>query len=154
MICPNCNAKDTAITNSRSSANSTQTWRRHTCKSCNNAFTSYERYDLKQLKILQTEGHSDPYNRFGLAFSLLHYLGTATTAYQLEALVDTIEAKLIAAQPKPIDQDVYNQIIAESLKPVSYPAYVRMMADLATAKNDREFIRQLKQNWEPMALSY
>jgi hypothetical protein len=31
---------------------------------------------------------------------------------------------------------------------------VRMMADLATAKNDREFIRKLKQNWEPMALSY
>ncbi len=82
--------------NSRPTREYTQIWRRRRCLSCKKTFSTYERIDMQYLKIIKEMNRHETYSRTRLYNSITSVMnGDKQKLDQLDALVDTIESKLI-----------------------------------------------------------
>ena len=91
MNCPYCK-NNTKVTNSRSRAKGTQIWRRRTCKSCKQTWTTQEVIDLSTThRIEGANNHLEPFSRDKLFLSIkdacAHRKSALTDA---TALTDTV----------------------------------------------------------------
>ncbi len=91
MVCIYCGHK-TSVTNSRSSAKSTSTWRRRACKSCRAIFTTHELIDLESsLRVSTSSGALEPFLRDKLLISVFSSLSHRKTALMdSKHLTDTL----------------------------------------------------------------
>lgn len=71
MICINCYAKDTSVTNSRSRIKTSLVWRRRHCKACQTTFTTEERPSVRDNERVYTNnGSSEPFSLSRLTISI------------------------------------------------------------------------------------
>ena len=90
MKCPYCNAK-TQVTNSRSTAKGTQTWRRRKCTQCDAIWSSREILELKDTHSIDSIDSSEPFSRDKLFISIKDSLQHRKSALEdATALTDTI----------------------------------------------------------------
>ena len=110
MICPFCSGK-TRIYNSRSTHSKTQTWRRHRCEVCKNAFTTKEKIEWTDAVSIYTGEDRSPYSRERLLLSI----NRASTNLSLPTgmiseLTDSVELELqqngYFGQKKPAKQTI------------------------------------------------
>lgn len=96
MKCPFCNQK-TKVYNSRSSHQSTQTWRRRQCLSCNKAFTTREKIDFNGLVTVRSVDNPEgsPYSTERLLLSLVRASAqTNVPSTMITELIDSIQLEL------------------------------------------------------------
>lgn len=131
MLCPFCQHDKTEVFNSRSTARSTQVWRRRRCKSCLNAFTTYEAYDLGFLDVKQRSESVLPYSRARLFSSVyMAFVGSQLGDDQnIDNITATIEHKLQAAQKPLLHRDEIIDVVVKSIRPLSITATMRYLAD-------------------------
>lgn len=128
MICPNCMSDYTDVYNSRPSHAASQVWRRRRCAECNQSFTTYEKIDLKYLKI-----NGKGYRRAILYHSIYDALtaeGDSGMRY-VDDCVDTVEIRLMRLpRPQLSSTDVIRAVLA-TLSPLSNAAYLRYLSTYA-----------------------
>jgi transcriptional regulator NrdR family protein len=91
MICPFCTSK-TRIYNSRSTHQSTQTWRRHRCTACTKTFTTKERIEWTGKVDVATPSGTSPYSRERLLLSISRATTNLSVLPEtLSELTDSIE---------------------------------------------------------------
>ena len=131
MLCPFCQHDKTEVFNSRGTARSTQVWRRRRCKRCQNAFTTYEAYDLGFLDVRQRDASTLPYSRARLFSSIyLAFVGSELSSDQnVDNVTATIEHKLQATQKPLLHRDEIIAIVVASIRPLSITATMRYLAD-------------------------
>lgn len=96
MRCPYCNSS-TKVTNSRSTAKSTQTWRRRQCIECDKIWTTTEAIDLsKSHQFSGSDNHLQPFSRDILFISIKDSLQHRKTALSdATALTDTVLGRVL-----------------------------------------------------------
>lgn len=131
MLCPFCQHNKTDVFNSRPTAHKTQVWRRRRCLNCNNAFTTYEAYDLSYLDVTSGQKGAIPYSRARLFSSVyMAFSGSRVANDQdIDNLTMTIEHKLQALQKPLLHRDEIVTLVVESIKPISVTAAMRYLAD-------------------------
>ena len=124
MVCPFCNADDTAVIDSRRNSEGSSVRRRRKCPKCDSRFTTYEKTEIE----LIVQKRSDNLEEFQIdklqkgiesAFG-----GQDITEKQLKALVDNIHSE-IKNQGKKVKSKYIGEKVLEHLKEVNEVAYLR-----------------------------
>ena len=61
--CPKCGFRDDKVIDSRASEDGFAIRRRRECMACNRRFTTYERLEEMEVKVVKKDGVREPYNR-------------------------------------------------------------------------------------------
>jgi len=124
MNCPFCNHRDSKVIDSREVNDVIR--RRRECLSCNQRFTTYERYQPASLFVIKKDQRREEFSRD----KLLNGLRRACEKRPLptgavEKLVDDIEAELYHSGKSEVPSTVIGDMVMEKLKRLDYIAYIR-----------------------------
>lgn len=145
MKCPFCRAETTDVFNTRPTKFGTQIWRRRRCLSCHESFTTYEAADLGFIKVIKKTGRKERYSRAKL-FSGIYgaFLEMSGKQNVVDAVTDTIEAKILDTKQDSITTDDIAQITLATLKHYNMAAFMRYLANQADVLNEAQLRRELK----------
>jgi transcriptional repressor NrdR len=145
MKCPFCRQDTTQVYNTRPTKFGSQLWRRRRCGNCGQAFTTYEAADLGFITVTKPGAKPRPYSRAKLYGSLHRAFGETTAKpATLEAVTDTIEAKLLNLQQLQLSAAQIAETVLVTLKPLNTAAFVRYLASQAHLASTAHLRRQLK----------
>src|SRR4029079_9091459 len=95
MRCPYCAHEDSQVKDSRPTEDGAAIRRRRQCEACAARFTTFERIQLREIMVLKSEGHSEPFDREKLARSIaLACRKRSIDPVRIERLVSSIQRQL------------------------------------------------------------
>ena len=124
MVCPFCNAEDTAVVDSRKNVDGDAIRRRRECSACNTRFTTYEKSEIdlivkKRNGNLEEFQYEKLFNGVGNAFG-----GQELSDKKLKNLVETIYLEL-KKHGKKIESNIIGETVLSHLKDINEVAYLR-----------------------------
>ena len=149
MKCPFCNETDTKVIDKRE-AGDAAIRRRRECLECGKRYTTYERIETPELKILKKDGRKEDFNREKLKKGILRAVEKRpVTDDQVEYALDSIETRLRNAKSIDIPSKKLGEFVMKELKKLDKVAYIRFasvykeFADIDDFKNElRELIKR------------
>jgi transcriptional repressor NrdR len=145
MKCPYCRTAISEVFNSRSTKFGTQIWRRRRCQQCGASFTTYEIADLGFLQVAKKHRKPERYSRAKLFSSVYAaFLDVAGKQNVIDAVTDTIEAKLLDLQSTQISTDEIAAVVLQTLKHYHATAFVRYLSHKTDLTSEAQLRRELK----------
>ncbi len=144
MFCPFCRSDQTDVVNSRPTRAGNQIWRRRKCLHCHESFTTYEQADLGFLKVIKKTGRKERYSRAKL-FSGIYgaFLSIPAKETTVDAITDTVEAKLLNAKKRLITSNEIAHITLSTLKRFNTAAFVRFLVYQTDLTSDAQLKKEL-----------
>ncbi len=124
MVCPFCNAEDTAVIDSRRNTEGSSVRRRRKCPKCNSRFTTYEKTEI-ELIVEKRSGNLEEFQIDKLQKGIESAFGSQDiTEKQLKLLVDNIHSE-IKDVGKKVKSEFIGEKVLEHLKEFNEVAYLR-----------------------------
>ncbi len=126
MRCPNCTSDATRVIDSRLSDKGDTVRRRRSCKDCGYRFTTFERLEAGQPRVIKSDGRREAWEENKLRRGIMRALEKRSVSQdQIESLVLEIEklSRLLGEQEIP--SSMIGQFVMESLREIDEVAYVR-----------------------------
>ena len=124
MICPYCGVDESNVLESREAEEGKATRRRRECVKCQKRFTTYERVENVELKVIKKSGKTENYCRAKL--EKCFEKACSNVGYDLrKKMIDEIEMKLLNWKSVEIPSKEIGKMIMEKLKGVDPMAYIR-----------------------------
>lgn len=150
MRCPYCTKDDTQVKDSRSTEDGSAIRRRRICSACGGRFTTFERVQLRELRVAKKSGKKVLFDRDKLAKSI----DTATRKRdvdpdKLEQMISGIVRQLESKGEGDIKSDEIGKLVMEGLKQIDEVAYVRFASvykDFQEAKDFEGFLSKLEED--------
>ncbi len=145
MKCPFCGNLEDKVIDSRASKEGEAIRRRRECLKCGKRFTSYERVDDVIPVVIKKDGRRESFDRA----KILHGLKKACEKRPisidvLDAVVDSIEKKLIGMGVKEIPSAWIGEELMSSLKETDKVAYVRFASVYRQFKDLNDLMDEVK----------
>lgn len=148
MRCPFCTFFDTQVKDSRPSDDGLLIKRRRLCPNCGARFTTFERVEMRELKVVKRSGEKRPFDSSKLSRSI----GVATrkrpiTQEQIEDIVTKIIKKLEQYGEGEVESKVVGQMVMDELSKLDQVAYVRYASvymDFSKASDFGKFIANIR----------
>ena len=126
MRCPQCDAPDNRVVDTRTSRGGRAVRRRRECNVCGLRFTTYEDIEERRLQVLKRAGSSEPFDRGKLFRSLeIACARRPISASQMEAIVAGIEEVLSREAGVEVPSARLGELVMDALRPLDRVAYVR-----------------------------
>ena len=124
MVCPFCNAEDTAVVDSRKNVEGDAIRRRRQCSVCNTRFTTYEKSEI-ELIVKKRNGNLEEF-QYEKLFSGVEnaFGGQELSEKKLKNLVETIYIDL-KNHGKKIESKIIGETVLSHLKDINEVAYLR-----------------------------
>ena len=124
MVCPFCNAEDTAVVDSRKNVDGDAIRRRRECSACNTRFTTYEKSEI-ELIVKKRNGNLEEF-QYEKLFSGVEnaFGGQELSDKKLKNLVETIYLDL-KNHGKKIESKTIGETVLSHLKDINEVAYLR-----------------------------
>ena len=124
MVCPFCNAEDTAVVDSRKNVDGDAIRRRRQCSVCNTRFTTYEKSEI-ELIVKKRNGNLEEF-QYEKLFSGVEnaFGGQELSDKKLKNLVETIYVDL-KNHGKKIESKIIGETVLSHLKDINEVAYLR-----------------------------
>ena len=124
MVCPFCNAEDTAVVDSRKNVDGDAIRRRRQCSVCNTRFTTYEKSEI-DLIVKKRNGNLEEF-QYEKLFSGVEnaFGGQELSDKKLKNLVETIYLEL-KKHGKKIESNIIGETVLSHLKDINEVAYLR-----------------------------
>lgn len=139
MICPYCGFDESNVLESREAEDGKATRRRRECVKCGKRFTTYERIQNIDLKVIKKSGRVENYSREKLE-KCFEKACWKMSREEREKMIDEIEMKLLNWKSVEIPTKEIGKMIMEKLKGVDPMAYIRF----ATVYLDLDDINEFK----------
>ena len=124
MVCPFCNAEDTAVVDSRKNVDGDAIRRRRECSVCTTRFTTYEKSEI-ELIVKKRNGNLEEFQYEKLFNGVENAFGGQDLSdKQLKNLVETIYLDL-KNHGKRIDSKIIGETVLIHLKDINEVAYLR-----------------------------
>jgi len=124
MVCPFCNADDTAVIDSRRNSEGSSVRRRRKCPKCDSRFTTYEKTEIEQI-VEKRSGNLEEFQIEKLQKGIESaFGGQDITEKQLKLLVENIHTE-IKDQGKKINSKFIGENVLKHLKELNEVAYLR-----------------------------
>ncbi len=143
MRCPQCDARDSRVVDSRDLDDAATIRRRRECAACGHRFTTYERVEAARLVVVKRDGQRQEFERDKLASGLRKALTRRPVPDgAAEAAADEIEVTLRAAGATEVASSRIGELAMERLRSLDQIAYIRFASvyqsfeDLATLKRE------------------
>jgi transcriptional repressor NrdR len=145
MKCPYCRSETTDVFNSRPTRFGSQIWRRRRCLSCRESFTTYEAVDLSFIEVTKTSRRHEGYSRAKLYASIYAaFLDVDGKQGVIDAVTDTVEAKLLDSHTSPIASKAIAEIVLQTLKHFNTAAFVRYLTHRTDLSSEAHLRKELK----------
>ena len=144
MHCPNCQHTESRVLESRSTESGQSIRRRRECLKCKQRFTTYERIELVPITVIKRDRSRESFDRAKLIRGVLRACEKTTVSYQkVEAIVDSIEAKLQQNSGKEFSSSDIGELVLQSLRYENEVAYIRFASVYRQFQGIKDFVKTL-----------
>ncbi len=143
MLCPYCAFDESNVLESREALDGRATRRRRECFKCKKRFTTYEKVENIELKVVKKDGRIEDYNREKLE-KCFEKACWKLNAEERSKLIDEIEMKLLNWESVEIPSREIGKLVMDKLKDIDPVAYVRFATIYLDIKNIEDFRKLLK----------
>jgi transcriptional repressor NrdR len=145
MKCPFCENLEDKVIDSRTSREGSAIRRRRECLKCGKRFTSYERVEDVVPMVVKKDGRRESFDMDKIKNGLLisckkRPIGTD----RVDAIVETIEKKLMELGVKEVQSAWIGEEIMSALKDLDKVAYVRFASVYRQFKDINELMDEVK----------
>ncbi len=146
MYCPYCNYHKSSVLESRDSEDGQVTRRRRHCQKCGKRFTTYERIEIIDLKIIKKDGTKEEFNRQKIHHGIsLACEKRNISIEEIEQIVEEIELKLLNRKSTEISSSDIGRMILTRLKKMDKVAYLRFASVFLEFKGISEFKKEIQE---------
>jgi transcriptional repressor NrdR len=140
MRCPECDATENRVVDTRASRGGRAVRRRRECAVCGARFTTYEYVEERPIQVLKRSGAVEPFDRGKLLDSVrLACAKRPVSASQMEQLVDRIEDELSREAALEVPSVRLGARVMDLLRPIDRVAYVRFASVYRNFQDAGEF---------------
>jgi transcriptional repressor NrdR len=144
MRCPFCGFADTQVKDSRPAEDSASIRRRRQCPACGGRFTTYERVQLRELKVVKRDGVREMFDRDKLQRSVSIALRKREiTEERIDHLVSGIVRRLETSGESEVSTQTVGQYVLDALgetDPVAFVRYASVYRDFREAEDFNRFV--------------
>ncbi len=145
MRCPYCNFGETKVIETRETEDSDVTRRRRECLKCKKRFTTYERTEMIELRVIKKNGDIETFDRNKVLNGIVKACEKRPIKIdKIEKTVDEIETELRKKESIEIPTKEIGKLIMEKLKQLDHVAYIRFASVYREFKDIKEFEKELK----------
>ena len=142
MKCPFCGA-ETQVTNKRDTE--TETRRRRECLKCKKRFTTYEKIETRDLRVIKKDGRREAFDIEKIRKGVIR--ACEKRPISIEKIDDTIreiENKLKSSNKKEIKTEAIGEMVMKALKKLDKVAYIRFASVYRDFKDIGDFKKEIK----------
>jgi transcriptional repressor NrdR len=140
LRCPFCGHEDSQVKDSRPTEDGAAIRRRRQCEACAARFTTFERIQLREIMVVKTEGHSEPFDREKLARSIaLACRKRPIDPIRIERLVSGIQRQIETSGESEVTTRRIGELAMEGLKALDSVAYIRFASVYKDFTEARDF---------------
>lgn len=147
MRCPYCRHGNTSVVDSRETEDQKLIRRRRECDQCDKRFTTYERVEGIDLKVIKKSGLKEDFNREKLKRGLVKATWKRPVSMaEIEVLIDEIEALLRRKETSEIKSWEIGNLVINRLKkidPLSYLLFASVYRDFDSLEDFAQEIEKL-----------
>lgn len=144
MRCPFCGFADTQVKDSRPAEDSASIRRRRQCPACGGRFTTYERVQLRELKVVKRDGVREMFDRDKLHRSISIALRKRDVPDErIDHLVSGIVRRLESSGESELSTKAVGQFVLDALgetDPVAFVRYASVYRDFREAEDFNRFV--------------
>jgi transcriptional repressor NrdR len=145
MKCPYCKISDSKVVDKRDAEDSEVIRRRRECLKCGKRFTTYERVELADIRIIKKDGRRELFDRNKLLKGILKACEKRPISDdRIKKLADEIETNLRRREKTEIESKVIGELVIEKLKRMDKVAYIRFASVYRQFKDIGSFEQELK----------
>lgn len=140
MRCPECDATENRVVDTRASRGGRAVRRRRECTVCGTRFTTYEYVEERPIQVLKRSGAVEDFDRSKLLSSVkIACAKRPVSASAMEALVDRVEDELSKGASVEVPSVQLGALVMELLRPLDRVAYVRFASVYRNFQDAGEF---------------
>lgn len=140
MRCPDCDATENRVVDTRASRGGRAVRRRRECTVCGSRFTTYEYVEERPIQVLKRSGAVEDFDRAKLLRSVkVACAKRPVSAHEMEALIDDIEDEFSREAGVELPSVRLGQLVMERLSPLDRVAYVRFASVYRNFQDAGEF---------------
>ena len=144
MRCPFCNHERTEVTDKRDVENETR--RRRECPKCKKRFTTYERPETKDMRVIKKDGTREAFDVEKIRRGMIKACEKRPVSLQdIEKNVHEIENKLKTSNKKEISSKIIGEMVMKALKKLDDVAYIRFASVYREFKDINDFKKEIKE---------
>jgi transcriptional repressor NrdR len=138
--CPECDATENRVVDTRASRGGRAVRRRRECTVCGARFTTYEYVEERPIQVLKRSGAIEDFDRTKLLRSVkVACAKRPVSAHDMEALIDEIEDQFSSQAGVEIPSVKIGSLVMGGLGPIDRVAYVRYASVYRNFKDAGEF---------------
>jgi transcriptional repressor NrdR len=144
MRCPYCGFADTQVKDSRPAEDGASIRRRRQCPACGGRFTTFERVQLRELKVIKRDGVRELFDRDKLQRSVTIALRKRDVPEErIDHLISGIVRRLETSGEGEISTSTVGQYVLDALgetDPVAFVRYASVYRDFREAEDFNRFV--------------
>ena len=145
MRCPFCHQDNDKVGDTRHSADGFVVRRRRTCLSCEKKFTTYERVEATQTRVIKRDGSRVPFDRESLRQGLERACWKRQISEsQITTLIAQVERDIESAFETEVESRFIGERVMSYLGELDQVAYVRFASVYRQFKDADDFARELQ----------
>ncbi len=148
MKCPFCSYPDTSVIDSRETEDNTAIRRRRVCDKCQKRFTTYERVEGLDLKVIKKDGSKENFSREKLKRGVIKATWKRPVSMaDIDKLIDQVEQRLRRRNSKEVKSWEVGNLILNRLKKMdklSYLLFASVYRDFASLADFEAEISKLQ----------
>jgi transcriptional repressor NrdR len=140
MRCPECDATENRVVDTRASRGGRAVRRRRECTVCGARFTTYEYVEERPIQVLKRSGAVEEFDRAKLLGSIrIACAKRPVSASEMERVVDEIEDELSRDAGLEVPSIRLGAMVMDRLRPIDRVAYVRFASVYRNFQDAGEF---------------
>jgi len=144
MHCPFCHANDTKVTNSRLVADGMQVRRRRECLTCSQRFTTYESFELFEVRVIKRNENRQSFDEKKLKQGIIRALEKRPISMdEINSLVERVKKRLQITGEQEIKTKRIGELVMQELKDLDEVAYIRFASVYRKFSDASEFLDEL-----------
>lgn len=147
MRCPECDATENRVVDTRTSRGGRAVRRRRECLVCETRFTTYEYVEERPIQILKRDGSTQEFDRDKLLRSIkVACAKRPVSAVAMEGIIELLEDAISRHAGVEVESDRIGELIMDALRPLDRVAYVRYASvyrNFQDAGEFQEFVAEL-----------
>jgi transcriptional repressor NrdR len=145
MRCPYCRVDNDRVIDSRVSQDGFAIRRRRECSHCKKRFTTYERLEEMEIKVVKKNNIREPFDREKIRAGLAKACWKRPVSdEQIEQIVSLIESDVYATGEGEIDSHLLGEMVMQRLAAVDQVAFVRFASVYRRFQDVRDFVDELR----------
>ena len=145
MNCPFCRVDNDKVIDSRASEDGFSIRRRRQCLTCKRRYTTYERVEEVNIKVVKKDGVREPFDREKIKRGLAKACWKrAISDEQVESLISAVEGDIYEDCEVEVESREIGELVMHRLALLDQVAFVRFASVYREFKDVRDFVDELQ----------